>query len=204
MGQAAFTDEKLKKALKQATKAVESKTIEGSTKKEYRAYEKKEFKAFTKTLRNVRKIFHKLEKTDGANAYYRIAEAYIEMTEDDTMSTKACMVKQYMAFAKMYYQDAYHECEGDIRSHAKTSLMEYFDLHELTEEDGSKFLFYFDSDAFEFRGTTYYWIDPLEHKDGMGCSKFIACTKDENGKTTYRRVTSYAEQEDVRKAYFSR
>ena len=72
MGQTAYTDEQLKKALKKATKAVEMK-------KHTRWTEHRSIKAFEKTYKNVRKIFRALEAEEGADANYRIAEAYMEM-----------------------------------------------------------------------------------------------------------------------------
>ncbi|MBQ8397134.1 MAG: hypothetical protein IJX53_02915 [Clostridia bacterium] len=197
MGQTAYTDEQLKKALKKATKAVDLK------KRHTKWTERRASKAFSRTYRNVRKIFYALEAEEGADANYRIAEAYIAMAEEYEDCVKAYMIEEYMSMAKMYYENTYKKCEGEKRSRAKRVLMNRFELQSLTEEDGSEFLFYFRWDPFEFRGTTYQAVDSMLDPDVMSWH-FVACTKKEDGTITYRHVTSHAEHDDVKRAYFSR
>ncbi len=195
MGQTIYTDEQLKKALKKATKAVEIK-------KPSRWAERRSNKAFFQTSKNVRKIINALEAEEGVDAYYRIAEAYMEMADEYKDCGKAYMIEEYMSMAKMYYEHTYKECEGEKRSRAKRVLMNTFALNTLTEEDGSEFLFYFRWNPFEFRGTTYQAVDSLLDRDVMSWH-FVACTKKEDGTITYRHVTSHSEKDDVKKAFFA-
>ena len=125
------------------------------------------------------------------------------MAEEYEDCVKAYMIEEYMSMAKIYYEHTYKECEGEKRSRAKRVLMNTFELNTLTEEDGSEFLFYFRGIPFEYRGTTYQSVNSLLDRDVMSWH-FVAYTKKEDGTITYRHVTSHAEHDDVKSAYFSR
>lgn len=189
MGQTAYTDEQLKKALKKATKAIEIK-------KPSRWAEHRSNKAFDKTLKNVQKIFRALEAEEGTDANYRIAEAYMAMAEEYEDCVKAYMIEEYMSMAKIYYKDTYRECEGENRLRAVAILKEKFDLLEATKEDGSIYPFFLGYGPYEVRGGTYYSITPLEKHD-VFWGRYYVAAKTENGETTYRLVTSPSEKDDI-------